>query len=96
MTNREAATSLEEAEKVQGRRRPVLTGSGRGLPGPVHPSSHRQWCGWRGHLLWDMASVMEAFGLWIFPRLLAVPVAAQGTLMWACRQSNMALGKRVG
>lgn len=33
MTNREAATSLEEAEKVQGRRRPVLTGSGRGLPG---------------------------------------------------------------
>lgn len=32
MINREVVTSLEEEQKVQGRRRPILTGSGKGMP----------------------------------------------------------------
>ena len=41
MANREAAASLEEAQKVQGRRRPVLAGSGSGVPvlGPCTPAA---------------------------------------------------------
>ena len=41
MENGEAGVSVEEAQKVEGRRRPVLTGSGRGVPvlGPCSPAA---------------------------------------------------------
>ena len=90
MANREAASSLEEAQKVQGRRRPVLAGSGRGVPvlGPCTPAAT------------GSGRAGEDFGIWRLPleipQSLGYACAAQGTLVWVCRHSNMALGKGVG
>jgi len=48
-TSREAARSLEEAQRAQGKRRPILTGSGRGVPalGPCTAAARAVAWVWR-------------------------------------------------
>ena len=76
MAKREAAASLEEAQKVQGRRRPVLAGSGRGVPvlGPCTPAATGSGRAGEDFGIWRL----RWRGLWRSPSLLAMPVLHRG------------------